>query len=161
MASLVFDAPIPGQSLTTPPGSSPLEKPPQFARLDEAIDYMWDKFFQKKQLERTIAMIKADIPIAEIAKTITYASVATATISADLAPYLLEWCAMALESIAKRKGISYVTHAPDTDQIEFMVGMADLLDANEAEKALKTSATSAVKEEKANEKMSSIFGGLA
>lgn len=46
-SELVFDRPIPGQSLTTTPGSFPYENPPQYPDEDSAMYYMLDKLSDK------------------------------------------------------------------------------------------------------------------
>ena len=43
-----FDAPIPGQSLTDTPGNAKWEHPPQFVKVDEAAEYIWDRLHEKK-----------------------------------------------------------------------------------------------------------------
>lgn len=50
-----FNAPIPGESLTRPPGGAPYEKPPQFADPRMAAEFVWSKMTQP----RNVAMLKA------------------------------------------------------------------------------------------------------
>ena len=42
MIENIFDAPIPGQSLTDTPGNSPWEHPPQFSNVNDAAEYVWN-----------------------------------------------------------------------------------------------------------------------
>ena len=44
----VFDAPIPGQSLTDEPGNYPWEHPPQTASIEEATDYVYESIMRKE-----------------------------------------------------------------------------------------------------------------
>ncbi len=42
MIENIFDAPIPGQSLTNTPGNYPCEHPPQYTNLGERTEYVWE-----------------------------------------------------------------------------------------------------------------------
>ena len=45
----VFDAPIPGQSLTDEPGNYPWEHPPQKASIEEAADDVYESIMKKEK----------------------------------------------------------------------------------------------------------------
>ena len=48
----VFDAPIPGQSLTDEPGNYPWEHAPQTASIEEATDYVYETNIVSKRRRR-------------------------------------------------------------------------------------------------------------
>jgi hypothetical protein len=59
-----FDAPIPGQSLTTEPRNSPWEQPPQMADVNEVAKFYIDKLANPEVLDDFAAMAQAGVPIA-------------------------------------------------------------------------------------------------
>ena len=68
----IFDAPIPGQSLTDTPGNSPWEHPPQFAEVDEAAEYIWDRLHTEEVLDQVITLLRNDIPVEALARMILF-----------------------------------------------------------------------------------------
>ena len=48
----MFDAPIPGQSLTDEPGNYPWEHPPQTASIEEAADAVYESIMDKENMAR-------------------------------------------------------------------------------------------------------------
>ena len=58
-----FDAPIPGESLTDTPGNAKWEHPPQFTKVEEASEYIWDRLHDEKLLDQIITMLKNQVPV--------------------------------------------------------------------------------------------------
>ena len=51
----IFDAPIPGQSLTDEPGNYPWEHPPKTASIEEAMDFVYEsRWIQEQTLAKTV-----------------------------------------------------------------------------------------------------------
>ena len=65
-----FDAPIPGESLTDTPGNAKWEHPPQFTKVEEASEYIWDRLHDEKLLEQVIAMLREGVPVEAIVDAI-------------------------------------------------------------------------------------------
>ena len=61
-----FDAPVPGQSLTDTPGNSPWEHPPQFAKVDEAAEYIWDRLHSEEMWSPDVALLLSEIILKQI-----------------------------------------------------------------------------------------------
>ena len=67
-----FDAPVPGQSLTDKPGSSPWEHPPQYTNTAEAADFVWSQLSTPEFSEQVIAMLDAEVPVEAIGRIILF-----------------------------------------------------------------------------------------
>jgi len=67
-----FDAPIPGQSLTTPPGSAPYEKAPQFADPDDALEYVWEQITKPMNAGKLLMSLKAGATVEFITRTMLF-----------------------------------------------------------------------------------------
>ena len=59
-----FDAPIPGQSLTTEPRNNPWEQPPEMADVNEVAKFYIDKLANPDVLDDFAAMAQAGVAIA-------------------------------------------------------------------------------------------------
>ena len=60
MIENIFDAPIPGQSLTDTPGNAAWEHPPEFTDVEKAADYVWDILHKEDFLEQVISFLKGN-----------------------------------------------------------------------------------------------------
>lgn len=122
-----FDAPIPGQSLTTLPGSSPMQHPPQFPNLNDALEYVWDKFTNPKHATRIILLLKSGVPVEYIVNTVLFQGVATGSWTVDVALLMYQVVYWQIESIAKLKKIKYKGKNPDVKQNDFLSQFTDML----------------------------------
>jgi hypothetical protein len=59
----MFNGPIPGESLTQPPGNTPWEKPPKYAKVEEALSFYMDKFEDPQKLEDFLFLLSNDAPL--------------------------------------------------------------------------------------------------
>ena len=60
----MFNAPIPGESLTREPGNSPWEQPPKYAGVQEALTFYMDKLEEEDEmLEDTLFLLDQDFPL--------------------------------------------------------------------------------------------------
>lgn len=83
---MMFDAPIPGQSLTMAPGSAPWEQPPQYTDLNEAAEDIFDKLIQNAP--EVVFSLEAGASAEAIARTILFAGFTKGKFSPDLAMLL-------------------------------------------------------------------------
>ena len=58
-----LNAPIPGESLTREPGNAPWEQPPQFAGVQEALQFYFDKFEDDDTLNDVIWVLDQGCPL--------------------------------------------------------------------------------------------------
>jgi len=132
----VMDAPIPGQSLTQTPGASPNEHPPQFVNLDDALDYVWDRFHKPKALIQLIGYLKAGIPVEVIARTVLYQGLLKNNWNVDLSLLMLQTVIWQIEAIAKLKKIKVQTYVDDTQHTKSIVSIGNMLDSKKSQKTV-------------------------
>jgi hypothetical protein len=65
----MFEAPVPGQSLTKEPGKYPWESPPQFNNIDEAMQHYLNRFQDEKVMFNLFSLMEAKVPITSIAES--------------------------------------------------------------------------------------------
>tara|TARA_X000001382_G_scaffold92656_1_gene67240 strand:+ start:1229 stop:1735 length:507 start_codon:yes stop_codon:yes gene_type:complete len=90
MKENIFDAPIPGQSLTNVPGNYPWEHAPQFTSVDEASEYVWDRLHTPKMMDQVVTFLKNDIPVEAIARMILFGGFSEGKWSVDVALLISE-----------------------------------------------------------------------
>ena len=90
MQENIFDSATPGQSLTDTPGNANWEHPPQFAEVEEASEYIWDRLHDEKMLEQVIAMLREGIPVEALARVVLFGGFTEGTWAPDLAILLAE-----------------------------------------------------------------------
>lgn len=122
-----FDAPIPGQSLTKEQGGSPMEHPPQYADVNDALEYVWDKFTNPKHATRIILLLKRGVPVEYIVNTVLFQGVMTGKWTVDAALLMYQIVYWQIESIAKLKKIKYTGKNPDVKQDEFLSQFVDMI----------------------------------
>lgn len=127
LANGVFDAPIPGQSLTQPPGGSPVEHPPKFVHLDEALEYTWEQFHKKQPLVKMLALLKGGIPAEALCRTVLYQGLLKSMWTVDLALLMFQTVLWQIEAIGKLKGIKVQTFNNDKQYSNFMLQIDTLL----------------------------------
>jgi hypothetical protein len=63
-----LEAPIPGMSLTTEPGSVPWEQPPQLVTIQEVADYYINKLTEDQEaIDKTLDAIELGVPLESLA----------------------------------------------------------------------------------------------
>lgn len=85
MIENIFDAPIPGQSLTDTPGNAKWEHPPQYTDVEEASEYIWERLHNEKMLDQIISFLKNDIPVEAITRMILFSGFVEGKWSPDVA----------------------------------------------------------------------------
>ena len=90
MQDNIFDAPIPGESLTDTPGNASWEHPPQFTDVNEAAEHIWDKLHDRNLLQQVITFLEDDIPVEAIARMILFSGFTEGKWTPDVAILLAE-----------------------------------------------------------------------
>lgn len=101
-----LDAPIPGESLTKELGSSPWEKPPKFVELEDAMNFLFDKFLDKNTYMQFRVMVEAGVPLEAITKTVLFAGFGQGLWTMPMANLMAEPTMKMLAVIAVQSGIS-------------------------------------------------------
>ena len=108
-----FDAPVPGMSLTTEPGNRPWENPPQFAEIEEVLDYYIDRLSDESRQDDMLAIIEEGMPINMLVDSTISTGVMSGlhTVEAGLlaAPVLAEF----MQAMADIEGINYTLSTAD------------------------------------------------
>lgn len=112
----MFDAPIPGQSLTFELGSRPWQQAPQMATVDDAIEYYMERMSSDEFMNQLMDVLELDVPITSIVNTMQLNSVMDGVHSVDVgvlvSPLLIEMI-MYMADMAKVEYVSGL-EKPDT-----------------------------------------------
>ena len=96
-----FNAPIPGESLTTAPDMPKAwERPPQYTSQDKAMEAIYMEITQEDSLRKLINIINDGIALDEIAQVILYKGYTEGKFAPDLMMLLIEPTLYLLISIA-------------------------------------------------------------
>ena len=98
MPEPIFDAPIPGSSLTKEVGASPVKNPPQYTTVDEAIEF-YVKQMSTEQFSNQVAdVLEMGVPVTSLVNIIQMHGVMegrhTLDVSMMLLPILMEMIAL-------------------------------------------------------------------
>jgi len=105
-----FNAPIPGESLTSTPKNMNFEKPPQFVDLEETTEFLWDRLNERDSMLKLLAMLDKQIPVDGIAKTILFSGFASGKWTPDLAILLAKPVTAMIMAIGNSAGINMRMH---------------------------------------------------
>ena len=112
-----FNAPIPGESLTTAPDMPKAwERPPQYTSQDKAMEAIYMEITSEESLSKLINIINDGIPLDEIAQVILYKGYTEGKFSPDLMLVLIEPTIYLLIAIADYADIKdYTLYNEETD----------------------------------------------
>ena len=113
-----FDAPIPGESLTSSPDNAKAwERPPQYVNEDRAMEALYLLLTDQDKLPDLIKLIDSGTPIDEIAQVILYQGYTAGQYNPDLMLAMIEPTIYLLISIADYADINdYILYdGEDTD----------------------------------------------
>ena len=71
----MFDAPIPGQSLTDEPRNYPWENPPELSTVSETLDFYMEKLTDTDVIDNLLMMLQVGMPVEKITSTLTLGGV--------------------------------------------------------------------------------------
>lgn len=115
-----FTGKIPGQSLTRTPGSSPTQRPPQFADLNDALEFMWGRLTQPRMVTRLLLLLKSGTSAEFIARAIIFQGFMSGKWSPDVGMLMLKVTVAMIASIAHVKKTKIKILNPDTGQQKFL-----------------------------------------
>ena len=112
-----FNAPIPGESLTTAPDMPKAwERPPQYTSQDKAMEAIYMEITVEDSLRKLINIINDGIPLDEIAQVILYKGYTEGKFAPDLMLLLIEPTLYLLIAIADYGDIKdYVLYKEEVD----------------------------------------------
>jgi len=107
MQEPLLDAPIAGQSLTAELGGRPWQQPPQYATVEQAIQYHVPRLINPEVLDDIMNVIETGIPLTLIAQSLQGGAVMQGKHSVDvgilITPVLME----TLAYLAEEQGVEY------------------------------------------------------
>ena len=150
-----FNAPIPGEALTTAPDMPRAwERPPQYTSQDKAMEAIYMEITSEESLSKLINIINDGIPLDEIAQVILYKGYTEGKFSPDLMVVLIEPTLYLLISIADYADIKdYTLYNEETDDPNTEIPEDDVTPLNMDE-------DEEVKEEKRKPKKESLGESL-
>ena len=72
---MTFDAPIPGESLTHELGARPWQSPPQYATVEDALDFYIPRFANEEVVKQLLDVLNMGVPVTTLANTIQLGNV--------------------------------------------------------------------------------------
>ena len=105
---VMIDSPIAGQSLTAELGSRPWQQPPQYATVEEALDYYIPRILEPTLQDDLMNVIEMGIPLTTIADTLQTGGAMEGTHSLDVGLLIIPVLIETLAYLAEEQGIDYV-----------------------------------------------------
>ena len=102
-----IDAPIPGMGLTAPMGGRPWLKPPQFATVEDSLEYYFAKFTDRNFVPELLTIIELGVPLTTIANSFQLASVMEGKHSVDVGILVIPVLVEMMAFLAEEAGIEY------------------------------------------------------
>lgn len=103
----LFDRPIPGQSLTTPPRNAPYERPPEVVDPEQALQIHLDRLTDPDRMEDAMFFLEAGVDMVTLVEGILRSAVMegvhTIDVSLIIAPVIHEY----IKSTADLLGVEY------------------------------------------------------
>lgn len=107
MAEPLFDAPIPGQSLTAELGARPWQSPAQYPTVDEAIEYYMSRMATDEFADNLLEVMEMGIPLTTMANTIQMSSVMEGKHSVDVGMLVMPMLIEMMMLIGDSAGVEY------------------------------------------------------
>ena len=108
-----FNAPIPGMSLTTEPGNRPWEQPPQYADVEDVIEFYLGRFEQDEKVDKMFYYLEMGIPVNSLVQTMLTNGAMTGvhTIESGLlaGPVISEY----IQAVAEIEGVEFTVSSDD------------------------------------------------
>jgi len=114
----MFNAPIPGQSLTSEPGNASWERPPQFAAPEDALFWHMERLQEPERIDAMVNLLEEGLDVVSMTEGILRAAVAEGRHSIDvsliIAPVIHEY----ITGTADAVGIEYDEGLEDEDKLD-------------------------------------------
>ena len=116
MAEELFDAPIPGMSLTHELGARPWQQPSQFPTVDEAIEYYMASMTSEEFMEQLIDVLEMGVPFTTIANSMQLSSVMEGKHTVDVGMLVVPLLMELMMMLGDSAGIEYETGLQNPDR---------------------------------------------
>lgn len=115
----MFEAPVPGQSLTKETNKYPWESPSQFNNIDEAITHYVNRFQDEKVMFNLFSLMEAKVPITSIAESMILHGFAEGLYNPDVGMLVANDLMELLVGMAEEAEIPYELGARDDMSEEY------------------------------------------
>jgi len=106
-----MNRPIPGQSLTSNPDEPyPWESPPEFVRVNDALDYILDFLIEEENYTSIVGAIGEGIPISDVVQQIIYMGFSNGKWNPDMMMLLIEPLMYMIMSLCEKAGVQYTLY---------------------------------------------------
>lgn len=112
----MFDAPIPGMSLTHELGARPWQSPPQYTTVDEAIEYYLERMSTDEFMDQMADVLEMNVPVTTLANTIQLSGVMDGKHTVDVGMLVMPLLMEMIMHIGDNAGVKYdsgLTDVPD------------------------------------------------
>lgn len=112
----LFDAPIPGMSLTHELGARPWQSPPQYTTVDEVVEYYLERMSTDEFMSQLEDVLEMNVPVTNLANTIQLAGVMDGKHTVDVGMLVMPLLMEMIMLIGDNAGIEYddgLTDLPD------------------------------------------------
>ena len=116
LPQVTHDAPIAGQSLTAEVGNRPWQNPPQFAEVDDAINFYVPKLLDPAFSEQLLDVIEMGVPLTTIANGMQVGGVMQGLHTIDIGILVIPVLVEMMTLIAEEEGIEYNSGIEDKGQ---------------------------------------------
>lgn len=161
----MFEAPIPGQSLTDTPKNAPYERPPELSDPREVLAYHMNRLQNEEVLDAVLTFVEFGIDLKNLTETITSASVMEGIHSIDtglmVAPAIHEFIRIAAQNAGIEYDEGFVNKNEQKQAEEFKIQMLSKKmsgkDLSEGQKEEQTELVESVEEEEPAEKPAGLM----
>ena len=111
----IFDAPIPGMAMTHELGARPWQNPPQYATIEEALDYYIPRMANDDFADQLVDIMQMGVHLTTLANTVQMAGVMDGRHSADIGILILPVLIEMMQFIGDSAGVEYTSGLDDDD----------------------------------------------
>ena len=102
-----LNRPIPGQSLTSELGGRPWQSPPQYATVDDAMDWYLERFDSQEVVEELMSVIESGIPLSTLANSMQLGAVLNGVHSIDVGVLVMPIIIEMMKYLAEQTDTKY------------------------------------------------------
>ena len=102
-----FSRPIPGQHLTSELGGRPWQSPPQYATVDDALDWYLERFDNQEIVQELMSVLESGIPISTVANSMQLGAVLQGVHSIDVGVLVMPIIMEMMKQLADKTDTKY------------------------------------------------------
>jgi len=135
-----FDAPLGGEAWQNEPRTMPWDRPPQFADINEGLDYMFKRFRDPRLTKQMLSLIEAGMPIDMVVESLLTQAFMKGTISGTALLNMVGPMIAIMWRMAETAGIRPQTSQDKIETLDFdpvdMLAAEKRIQNNTANKAI-------------------------